>query len=43
MCVTGNTLSGACDQFLDEKTERGVRGVIVIPRSNVKVNYELDS
>ena len=43
VCVTGNTLSGACDQFLDEKTERGVRGVIVIPRSNVKVNYELDS
>lgn len=43
VCVTGNTLSGGCNQFLDEKTERGVRGVIVIPRSNVKVNYELGS
>lgn len=43
VCVTGNTLSGACDQFMDTNTERGVRGVIVIPRSNVKVNYELGS
>lgn len=43
VCVTGNTLSGGCNQFMDTNTERGVRGVIVIPRSNVKVNYELGS
>ena len=43
VCVTGNILSGGCNQFMDTNTERGVRGVIVIPRSNVKVNYELDS
>ena len=43
VCVTGNILSGGCNQFMDTNTERGVRGVIVIPRSNVKVNYELGS
>ena len=43
MCVIGNLLSGACGTFMDTATERGVRGVIVIPRSNVKVNYELGS
>lgn len=43
VCVTGNKLSGSCGRFMDTNTERGVRGVIVIPRSNVKVNYELGS
>lgn len=43
VCVIGNVLSIGCGQFMDTSTERGARGVIVIPRSNVKVNYELDS
>lgn len=40
VCVIGSTLSGACGYFMDTTTERGVRGVIVVPRSKVKVNYE---
>ncbi len=39
VCVIGNVLSIGCERFMDTTTERGVRGVIVIPRSKVKVNY----
>lgn len=39
VCVIGNTLDGGCGRFMNDETIRGIRPVIVIPRSKVKVNY----